>query len=425
MADLQDRLEAAVREHGVVGASLAVLDGDSIEVACAGVADVGTGAPVTPETVFAIWSVTKPMTTMVLLQLVEEGALTLDDAVAAHVPELDGAPDGDGLLVRHLLDCTSGLAGLHFPATGDGPGALAKVIPTLADLPRIHRPGERFAYSNTGFVVAAVIAERLTGLVWDDLLRQRVLQPAGMADTFSLADHLGGRRRASGHDVAEAGIVSHGTTHLRCSGPAGGTVESTAADVCRLGAALCDDRWAPMRDVRASMYWPHSEGWGLGLARFGWGAGVIGWDGLGPGIRTNLRVVPGRRGAIALLTNSGNGRALYFSLERDLLAERWGVEMAPERPRPLDDPDEAASAIDRVRPGQFACGDSRAEVIRDGEALLVRNGSLGPAPVRLLPCGPTTFVTEEPRDYPVVEIDGDFASMVLFGWRRVGEAARG
>lgn len=416
MDDLQDRLDQAVREHAVVGASIAVLDRGELHLAAAGVADDRTGEHVTADTLFGAWSVTKPMTTMAVLSLAADGCLSLDGSVYDVVPELDGAEDGEGLLVRHLLDCTSGLPGIFFPDVGEAADALSKVVPLLARHRRIHRPGQRWAYSNLGFVVAGVVAERLTGQVWDDVLRERVLDPLGLQDTFSSTGDVAGRSQATNHAVHGSEVVNLGQWWPRSSGPAGGTVVSTAADLSRLGAALATDDWKVMRQRQVTLVDPHMD-WALGMAVFDWGAGVVGWDGVGPGTRTFLRVLPDHGVAVALLCSSDNGRAIYQTMLRDLFAERWSVRMAPERPEPADDPMVARSIVDAAGPGEFRCAESTMTITAAEDHLDLVWAGLGPDPVRARPVRPGVFVTDESTEFPILTVEDDVATM-MFGFRR-------
>lgn len=417
--ELQERLDEAAREHGVVGASIAVLDAGEIDVAWTGIADVATGVRVDEHTLFGIWSLVKPMTTMAVLKLADDGLLSLDDAVSDIVPELGGAPDGDGLAISHLLDCTSGLAGMHFPPTGDGPDALARVLETLPDLPRTHAPGAQWAYSNLGFVVAGIIVERLTGQSFEDVLRERVFEPSGMTESFGVPD-LVGREAAANHACTPDGVTSMGYWRPRCSVAAGGAIESTAADLCGFAREVMGPEWALMRTPRVDVPGAHPEAWGLGLASFGWGAGVVGWDGLGPGARAYLRIVPDLGGAVALVCNSDNGRALYRTLLRDVMAERWGTVMAPERPAARLEGAEAEAAVAAVRPGTYLCGTTAATIDTAGGELSITAPLTGGSPERVLPVAEGLFVFEREIEYPVVAVTGDVATINVFGWRRSG-----
>ena len=131
---------------------------------------------------------------------------------------------------------------------------------------------------------------------------------------------------------------------------------------------------APMRTLEAEIT-IHAwlDGWCRGWARFGWdGAEVWGWDGLVNGERSVLRIVPGRRAAVALLTNSGTGRAMYRSLLPELMREELGVGVPPLR---LDPVPGAAGDLARFA-GTYAWPDRRVEVSATADGLRIsRDGA--------------------------------------------------
>ena len=170
-----------VRQH-LPGLALAVLkDGKRIESRSFGWADLERRVRVTPDTLFEIGSVTKQFTAVALMLLVEDGKLGVDDLLASH---LAGLPEAwQGVTLRHLLTHTSGIAdyeelmgyvGYRQVMTAE------QVIAVVAAKPLEFAPGERFNYSNTGFFLLTLVIEKASGQAFIDLLRQRVLLPAGM-----------------------------------------------------------------------------------------------------------------------------------------------------------------------------------------------------------------------------------------------------
>ena len=137
--------------------------------------------PMTVDTIFDLASLTKPIATATaVMQLVEDGRLRLDDRVANHLPDF-GRHGKDTITVSHLLTHVSGLRGdldLEDPWVGrDTALALAaEEIPLAA-------PGERFIYSDIGFLVLGALVERLSGLPLEQFVRQRITTPLGMKDT--------------------------------------------------------------------------------------------------------------------------------------------------------------------------------------------------------------------------------------------------
>lgn len=205
---VRDVLEGYVRRGEVPGAIALVSRGGQTHVEQAG--DVG------PDTIFRISSMTKPITAVAAMILVEECVLRLDDPVDDHLPELssrqvltrldaplrDTVPAVRQVTVRDLLTFTFGLgfgAGMFGPpgsvpimdalnSLGQGAPAPAKVaapdewMRKLGELPLAYQPGERWLY-NTGSDVLGVLIARASGQSFEDFLRERVFTPLGMADT--------------------------------------------------------------------------------------------------------------------------------------------------------------------------------------------------------------------------------------------------
>ena len=179
-----------------------------------GLADVEAGKPMATATLFRLASMTKPVTAVSILMLVEEGKLVLSDPVSKFVPEfkspkvavwnLPGDPAGAGLhlvpaareiTIRDLLTHTSGLAnGFEGPA-GDyvrranlpSGGSLDERVKRMGKLPLNFQPGTQWEYSPaTGFDTLGRIVELLSGMTLDQFFKTRVFDPLGMKDTFFL-----------------------------------------------------------------------------------------------------------------------------------------------------------------------------------------------------------------------------------------------
>lgn len=190
-AGLDAALAAVRRETGAPGALLFVdVPGIGTYRGAAGVASVASGAPLAPDAPVRIASVTKPFVAVVALQLVQEGWLLLDHHVEHWLPGL--VPDGERILVRHLLGHTSGLPdylsdGMVARARRE-PGRVWRPEELVAEAlrqPRRFAPGEagRWAYSNTNYLLVGLIIERVTGNPLELELRQRIIEPLGLRGT--------------------------------------------------------------------------------------------------------------------------------------------------------------------------------------------------------------------------------------------------
>lgn len=389
-----EALEARLRVHldrtGVAGAAVAVMkDGDTV-TASAGAADLEQGLPLTAETLQQIASVTKPMVATVVARLAARGLLGLDDPIGARIPEVRAARWSDRVTIRHLLANTGGIpmsnvTEFAFEAGGDD--CLARLAEAAAAEPPLAESGEVWSYTNLGWSLLGRVIEVACGTPWEDAMRAELFGPLGMTSTAFAGEGVAPAARsylATGGDFTPAVPWSP-----RAQGPAGSTVWSTAGDLARFAAVHLDDglalgaeRYAPpgaleaLREAHARVRIPvFLDHWCLGWARFDWPGGPVwGWDGVGSGFRAILRIVPARRGAVALIANSSNGRALYRSLFPEIMAEHFGVTMPPLR---LGARAGAAGDLSRFE-GTYAWTDTTLEVRDRGEKLEIA----GPAGVR-------------------------------------------
>jgi CubicO group peptidase (beta-lactamase class C family) len=153
-----------------------------------GMANLEYGVPNTPETIFESGSVAKQFTAAVIVLLAQDGKLSLDDDIRKHLPEL---PDfGKKITIRNLLTHTSGLRdqwGL-LSLRGSPPGSQVHTFATILDLASHQKalnfdPGEEYLYSNTGYTLAAIIAQRAGGQPFATLSQERLFKPLGMTNT--------------------------------------------------------------------------------------------------------------------------------------------------------------------------------------------------------------------------------------------------
>jgi len=362
--DLTVLLRQHASRHSVPGAALGVLREGTVTTAYYGVADVTTAEPVTPETHFTPGSLTKSMVATVVARLAGAGLLSLDDPVAARVPELRGSGWAERATLRDLLANRSGLpltAGLEFGFDGrkdEGDGALSRLA---ADLATGMPSANVWSYSNVGWCLLGRAIETATDAAWEDAMRRHLFDWAGMHETTFATDASPRKCRASGHAVTADGPVPVEPLVARAYGPAGTSVVSTVADLLRFATVhLEESSLVSLRALHAEVaIYGWLDAWCLGWARFAWNGGPVwGWDGLINGERSVLRIVPEQQGAIALMTNSGTGRAMYRSLFADLMRSLFGIRVPPLR---LDASHGAAGDLSRFA-GVYAWPDRRVEV---------------------------------------------------------------
>lgn len=176
-----------------------------------GMADLEHDVANTAETIFEAGSVAKQFTAMAIMLLVEDGRLSLDDEARKHVPEL---PDyGSPLTIRHMLTHTSGLrdwgsvAGIAGAPRTSREYTHAHVLDIVARQKSLNfAPGTAWSYSNTGFNLAAIIVDRVSGMSFGEFSRRRIFAPLGMTKTSWRDDHQRiVKGRAIAYSTAPAG----------------------------------------------------------------------------------------------------------------------------------------------------------------------------------------------------------------------------
>lgn len=193
----REQAKAALADAHVAGAGLVLLRGDEVLFADGvGLADVASARKVDAHTRFRVGSVGKTFVAIAAMQLVEQGRLSLDAPVHALAPELpltNPWEATDPVRVVHLLEHTAGFDDMHFRNLrrhGDG-RLLGELKHFDVELTSRWRPGERFAYANPGYGVAAYLVEKISGQDFRDYVREHVWKPLGMNETFWSAEEAG------------------------------------------------------------------------------------------------------------------------------------------------------------------------------------------------------------------------------------------
>jgi CubicO group peptidase (beta-lactamase class C family) len=204
--DFSSAMDSFCREHGFNGSILVAERGEIVFSGAYGYADFEAGIANAVDTPFKIASVTMQFTAACVLLLRERGLIDLEDPVSKFVPEY---PNGDSIRIRHLLSHTSGIAEyttVAFLGRADRGFTPEELIRHFRDKPLKFRPGTRFEYSNSNYVLLGAVIEIVSGMSYGDFLSQNILAPLGMENTF----YRSGRPAAKGYLRLEssAGIAA-------------------------------------------------------------------------------------------------------------------------------------------------------------------------------------------------------------------------
>ena len=207
--EIEKLFAAHVEQRHMPGAVMGVvIDGELAWVKTAGVKDRASNAPVTPDTVFRIASMSKSFTAMAILKLRDEGKLSLDDPVARHINALENLPyptkDSPAITIRHLLTHSEG-----FPEDNPwGDRQLARADETMdawmrAGIPFSTAPGTAYEYSNYGFAILGRVVQKVSGRPYADYMRDEILRPLGMTSSTFEAREIPRERIALGYNWDE------------------------------------------------------------------------------------------------------------------------------------------------------------------------------------------------------------------------------
>ena len=321
---IEAAVSATMSAQRIPGLSVSVAKGTEIRWSSGyGQADLENAVPATAETVYRLASVSKPITAVAAMQLVEQGKLDLDAPVQKYVPSFPAKPWP--VTTRALL---GHLAGIRHYAEGEFGstrhyGSLMEALELFQNDPLVHEPGTKYRYSTYGYTLLGAVLEAAAGTPFADQLRKAVFEPAGMTgtrvdDVFEIIP-----RRAQGYQRGPGGALQNsGLADTSYKIPGGGLC-GTAPDLARFAIALVNGtlvRPETRRRMFASQRTRDGRRTGYGL---GWAVGI------GPRGRrevfhrgdqqrvTNLLYMQPARGlGIALFANLEGSASPLFALAR-------------------------------------------------------------------------------------------------------------
>lgn len=232
-------VEKILRRTGTPGATVLVAErGRIIYLHAYGVRSRKSRKPAAVNTEYEIGSITKQFTAAAILQLQEAGKLHLDDKLSAYLPT---APHASEVTLRQLLSHTSGmpeyLDAVEAAKAIEKPASFDRLMSYIAGKPLDFPPGSRWAYSNTGYMLAGRVIEVVSHESYWEYLRTHLLDRAGMTHTFTAAEENGLPNMAMGYD-REKGRIKPARTIAASVGWAAGFLVSTVGDLEKWNLAL-------------------------------------------------------------------------------------------------------------------------------------------------------------------------------------------
>lgn len=336
-AQVDAYVERGMADLHIPGAAVALFsDGRITHVRGLGRAD-DSGTPVTAQTPFQLGSVSKSFAALVVLQLADEGRLSLDDPIIRYIPAFRtaDAAASNRITIRHLLNHRSGLSTLDGNRsqsnTDRGADAMARATLKLRTARLNHPPGERFEYSNANYALVAHLIETVEGRPYETVLQARIFAPLGLRNTFVQVAKPGSARPALGHTQWFGQSVERDFVAGRMMAGPGG-VTASAEDLATYLVAVFghDPRIIPPA-LAESLSRERRGGY-----EFGWefdtiaGRKLIFHGGLNPGFWSRVAYDPQSGQGVLLLTNMSG--SLEGNLVGGTVNYALGLPAAPVAP---------------------------------------------------------------------------------------------
>ena len=332
-AKVDEYLNAAVKFNHFSGSVLVARDGQPIMSKGYGMANYELNVPNTPNTVFRIASITKQFTATATMMLQERGKLDVNDPICKHLENCPAA--WKPVTIRHLLTNTSGIQSYtelpDFGKLSVQPTTSAEILDLFRDKPLAFTPGEKFAYSNSGYYLLGLLIEKASGKPYAEFLRDNIFVPLGMKNSGYDDSHTLLPNRANGYEREGRSFVN--ARYMNMAAPySAGALYSTTEDLLLWDKALyteklvsrksLDEIFAPFREVVRDGWvgYAYAYGWIIGKQS---GRQVSRHDGGIRGFSTDIVRFPSERVTVIVLSN--NQTVIPYKLANDLSAIAFGA----------------------------------------------------------------------------------------------------
>lgn len=307
IAAWEAEIDKAASNGKFSGVWLWARNGKVVTSGARGKADRERGIDNTQNTKFRIGSMNKMFTAVATLQLIERGKLSLDDTVGKILPDYPNTNVASTVKVRHLLSHTGGAGDIFGPQFD----AHRLQLKTLQDYVNLYgkrglqfEPGDRWDYSNYGFLLLGVIIEKISGNSYYDYIDEHIYKVAGMTNSGSEPENVEVPNRSKGYMRDRFDLLSNEPT-LPWRGTSAGGGYTTAADLMKFADALMSNKLLKpetLAEATRPQFKTEPYGFGFQLSRanephtYGHGGGAPGMNGI-------LRVYPESRQSVIVLCN--------------------------------------------------------------------------------------------------------------------------
>lgn len=377
---------SGVARQLVVGSVVAVVKGsDTVLFKAYGKADVEWNVPMPVGAMFEIGSITKQFTAVTILQLRDEGKLSLDDDITKWLPDFDTR--GNKVTLRNLLNHTSGIH--DFTETREFPVLVSnRVFPRdsayalIKTYPFDFASGSAQLYSNSGFWLLGLVVEKASGMSYEDYVEKKIFEPLGMKRSTYCDSYANIERRAHGYRTRN-GQIMRAPTSVHTWGFAAGSLCSTAADMITWlkalhgGKVLSPASYAELTTPGQLNEWATLRyGMGLGVYRDFNGLQLFEHGGINAGFWAQVNWYPASQTGIVVLTNSPG------SLDPEEVAEAlaWQLLLDGKRPGAKAFTGDQAPLVGHYK-GRGASGELTIEVTQGPQGPMVSANGSPPRPL--------------------------------------------
>lgn len=269
---VDEYMQTEMKAQQIPGVSLAVIkDGQIVLAKGYGLANVEHQVPAKAETIFQSGSMGKQFTATAVMMLMEDGKLAIDDKLNKYFPD---APEAwRNVTIRHLLTHTSGMT--DYPSDFDFRRDYTEdeLYQRAKGVPLAFQPGEKWSYSNLGYVMLGILIHKVSGKFYGDFLQERVFKPLDMSTARIISESDIVPNRAAGYRIDKGQLKNQNWVSPSLNTTADGALYMNVYDMAKWDAALYTDKllkrssleqmWTPVK-LNNGQTQPYGFGWALG-----------------------------------------------------------------------------------------------------------------------------------------------------------------
>jgi CubicO group peptidase (beta-lactamase class C family) len=336
---MEEVIQSFVAKKQFMGSVLVARGSDILLDKGYGFANLEWNIPNSPKTKFRLGSITKQFTAASILLLQERGKLNVNDPVKKYMPDAPAA--WDKITIFNLLTHTAGIPNFtsfpDYPSIKPFAKTPEQLVALFRDKPLDFEPGEKWNYSNSGYILLGYLIEKISGQKYDQFVRENIFKPLGMADSGYDANATVIQNRASGYSPSVDGLVNAGYINMTIPLSAGG-LYSTVDDLLRWEQGLFGGKLLTSASLK-EMTTPFKSDYAFGLGvRTVNGHQLMDHNGGIEGFNTELAYYPEDKLTVVVLGNVNSTSPVEIAQDLGAVARGERVVLTSERKAVTIDP---------------------------------------------------------------------------------------